>query len=58
MQLYEINREILNRYEHVGLFTKVSADEPFTKITRTRLENLADEYRQRAQELQVKKPAP
>ena len=58
MQLYEINREILNRYEHVGLFTKVSADEPFTKITRTRLENLADEYRQRAQELQGKKPAP
>jgi len=58
MQLYEMNREILNRYEHVGLFTKVSADEPFTKITRTRLENLADEYRQRAQELQVKKPAP
>lgn len=58
MQLYEINRDILNRYEHVGLFTKVSADEPFTKITRTRIENLADEYRERAQELRVKKPAP
>jgi chromosome segregation ATPase len=58
MQLYDMNRDILNRYEHVGLFTKVSADEPFTKITRTRLENLADEYRQRAQGLQIKKPAP
>jgi septal ring factor EnvC (AmiA/AmiB activator) len=58
MQLYEINRDILNRYEHVGLFTKVSADEPFTKITRTRIENLVEEYRERAQELRVKKTAP
>ncbi len=58
MQLYDMNRDILSRYEHVGLFTKVSADEPFTRITRTRLENLADEYRQRAQALQIKKPAP
>jgi chromosome segregation ATPase len=58
LQLYEVNRDILDRYEHVGLFTKVSASEPFTKITRTRLENLVDEYRQRAQELRVKKAAP
>jgi chromosome segregation ATPase len=58
MQLYEVNREILDRYEHVGLFTKVSADEPFTKITRNRIENLVYEYRERAQALQVKKPAP
>ncbi len=58
MQLYELNRDILDRYERVGLFTKVSASEPFTKITRTRLENLVDEYRQRAQELRVKKAAP
>src|ERR1700728_1083288 len=55
LQLYEINGEILDRYEHVGLFTKVSATEPFTKITRTRIENLVDEYRERAQQLRVKK---
>jgi chromosome segregation ATPase len=58
MQLYEVNRDILDRYEHVGLFTKVSANEPFTKITRVRIENLVDEYRARAQELRVKKTAP
>jgi chromosome segregation ATPase len=57
-QLYEINGEILNRYEHVGLFTKVNASDPFIRTTRTRLENLADEYRTRAEELRVKKPAP
>jgi chromosome segregation ATPase len=58
MELYGMNREILDRYEHVGLFTKAGASEPFTRITRTRLENIADEYRQRADELKVKKPAP
>jgi chromosome segregation ATPase len=55
--LFEINNQILDRYEHVGLFTRVSAAEPFTRITRTRLENLVDEYRARAMELRaVKKP--
>ena len=54
-QLYEIAGDILNRYEHVGLFTKVSASEPFTRVARTRIENLADETRARAEELRVKK---
>jgi chromosome segregation ATPase len=58
LQLYEVNSEILNRYEHMGMFTKLSAAEPFTKITRTRIENLVDEYRERAQQLRVKKSAP
>ena len=58
VQLYEISHEVLDRYEHVGLFTKVSAGEPFTKITRTRIENVVDEYRARAEELRVKKPTP
>jgi chaperonin cofactor prefoldin len=58
MQLYEITGEVLDRYQHVGLFTKVSAAEPFTKITRTRIDNLVEEYRERAQELRVKKAVP
>ncbi|HUO20253.1 MAG TPA: hypothetical protein VMU44_10810 [Steroidobacteraceae bacterium] len=49
--LYELNGDILNRYEHVGLFTRVSAGEPFTRITRARMENLVDETRARALEL-------
>jgi chromosome segregation ATPase len=57
-QLYQISSEVLDRYEHVGLFTKVSADEPFSRITRTRIENLADEYRQRAMENRTQKPTP
>jgi septal ring factor EnvC (AmiA/AmiB activator) len=58
LQLYEITGDVLGRYEHVGLFTRVSASEPFTKITRTRIDNLVDDYRERAQELRVKKQKP
>lgn len=58
LQLFELSSEVLKRYEHVGLFTKVSAGEPFTQLTRTRLENLVDEYRIKAQELRVKPRTP
>jgi chromosome segregation ATPase len=58
VQLYGITTEVLDRYEHVGPFTKVSAAEPFTRITRTRIENLADEYRQRALENKTKRQTP
>ncbi|MEJ0004912.1 MAG: hypothetical protein WDM77_00570 [Steroidobacteraceae bacterium] len=57
-QLYELNGEILDRYEKVGLFTKVSSAEPFTRITRSRIENLVDEYRERALQLRTKKATP
>jgi len=57
-QLYQIGNTVLDRYDRVGLFTKVSSVEPFTKITRTRIDNLVIEYRARADELRLKKPAP
>jgi chromosome segregation ATPase len=57
--LFEVNSEILDRYEHVGVFTKIGTADPFTKIARTRIENLVDEYRARAMELRsVKKASP
>jgi chromosome segregation ATPase len=55
--LFEVNTEILDRYEHVGLFTRVGTADPFTKIARIRIENLVDEYRARALELKVAKKA-
>jgi SMC interacting uncharacterized protein involved in chromosome segregation len=58
VDLFDISNTILDRYEHVGLFTKATAAEPFTKLTRTRIDNLVDEYRARAQELRLKKAAP
>lgn len=57
-QLYELNGDVLKRLAHVGLFTKVSAAEPFTQITRTRLDNLVLETQERALELRLKKHTP
>jgi chromosome segregation ATPase len=53
--LFEVNSEILDRYKHIGVFTKVGTADPFTKIARTRIENLVDEYRARALELRAAK---
>jgi len=48
----------LDRYEHVGVFTKASTVEPFTRISRTRIGNIADEYRERALQLRVNGKSP
>jgi chromosome segregation ATPase len=51
--LYTIGNEALTRLEHQGVLDVVSRKEPFTRLTRTRLENLVDEYRQRTEELRL-----
>ena len=53
--LFEVNSEILDRYEHVGVFTRIGTADPFTKIARTRIENFVDEYRARALALRAAK---
>jgi chromosome segregation ATPase len=57
-QLYQISSTVLDRYGHVGFFTKVAAAEPFTRITRTRIDNLVVETHAHAEELRLKKAAP
>ncbi len=56
--LYQINKEVLDRYQHQGAFSYMARAEPFTKIKRTQIDNLSLEYRQRAEELRVKKASP
>jgi chromosome segregation ATPase len=58
LELFDITNSVLDRYEHVGFFTKTSSVEPFTQLTRTRINNLVDEFRERAQELRLKKKPP
>lgn len=53
VELYEITGEVLTRYENGGLGERVGRAEPFTRLTRTRIENLVDGYRARAEELRV-----
>lgn len=55
--LYQINSEVLDRYAHQGAFSYFERSEPFTRLKRTQIENLVIEYRQRADELRVKKAA-
>lgn len=57
VELLTINDEILVRLENTGFWSKLAADEPFTRLKRTQLENLALEYRARATELS-EAPAP
>jgi chromosome segregation ATPase len=51
--LYQVNGEILDRYEHQGAFSYMARGEPFTRLKRTQIQNLVDEYRERAEELRV-----
>ena len=55
--LYKLNDEILTRWEGQGFWTSLGRAEPFTKLKRTQLENLADEYRGRAEDAQLPQAA-
>lgn len=55
--LYKLDDDVLTHFEKQGFFTRLAADEPFTRIERVRLENYADETRVGAQEQRYVKPA-
>jgi seryl-tRNA synthetase len=46
--LYQLNDEVLTRFESQGFWTSLGKAEPFTKLKRVQLENLIDGYRTRA----------
>jgi chromosome segregation ATPase len=56
-QLYQVTDEVLNRLSHEGPFSCAARAEPFTRLRRTQIDNMVLEYKQRALELQLKKPA-
>jgi len=58
--LYDVAIEVLGRWEHDGLWSRLGRAEPFTRLKRTELENLVDGYRARADEskLRGKRSAP
>jgi cell division septum initiation protein DivIVA len=51
--LYNLNTEALDHLEKKGVWSSLAEKEPFTRIQRTRLENLIDDYRERAAELKI-----
>jgi chromosome segregation ATPase len=54
-QLYQVDTEVLDRYEHQSAFSYMARGEPFTRLKRTQVENFAEEYRERAQELKMRR---
>ncbi len=56
--LYKLNSEVLTHLEHQGFWSRVAAAEPFTRLKRIENENLADDYKARADDQRVAPIAP
>jgi len=56
--LYKLNGEVLTRLENQGVWSRVASAEPFTKIKRTQLENLIEDYKYRAEDQKAAAPSP
>jgi hypothetical protein len=54
MALYKLGIEILSRYEKFGLGTALTSREPFTGITKVKLENLVQDYGDKLAEQKIK----
>ncbi len=52
--LFKLANEILTRYEHFGLGDALAAKEPFTGISRVKLENLVQDYQDKISDQLVK----
>ena len=55
--LYKLDEDVLAHFENRGFWSRLAADEPFTRIERVRLENYADESRGKADEQRYAPPA-
>lgn len=55
-QLYLLSNEVIDRMEGQSLWSVIRTKEPFTQLSRARLENLVDDYRGRIGELKQIKP--
>jgi chromosome segregation ATPase len=54
LALFKLANEILTRYERFGLGDALAAKEPFTGISRVKLENLVQDYQDKIAEQRVK----
>lgn len=52
--LFKLGNEILRRYERFGLGDALAAKEPFTGVTRVKLENLVQDYQDKLSEQRAK----
>lgn len=50
LTLYKLNGEILSRLENDSVWSRAARAEPFTRIKRAQMDNLVDDYKDRAHE--------
>ncbi len=55
-ELFRIGNEVLERYENYGLGRSLASREPFTKLTRVRLQNLVQDYSDALEKQRAKLP--
>jgi len=55
LELWRLGNEILTRYEKFGLGDALAAREPFTGISRVKLENLVQDYKDKVDDQRVTK---
>jgi len=56
-EMYSLTSEVLDRLAKRGSFSAFADHEPFTQLSRTRLDNLIEDYRYRVDELRAQKNA-
>ncbi len=54
--MYQIGTEVLNRYRKFALGDAITAREPFVGLSRVKLENLMQEYRDKLDEQLIRQP--
>ncbi|MBS0375205.1 MAG: hypothetical protein JSR73_11545 [Proteobacteria bacterium] len=54
--LFDLNNEILKRWEQEGFWSRLSKVEPLTRLKRIELENAIDEYRARTDAVKLRTP--
>ncbi len=54
LELYQLGKEILTRYENYGLGRALLSKEPFTGLSKVKLETLVQDYKDKLQDAKVK----
>ncbi len=52
-KLYEINRDLLVKYENKGVLDSLTQAEPFSRLSQVQIENLVDDYQYKLDDLRV-----
>lgn len=56
LALYQYGREVLEQYRGKGVWSALTQDEPVTGITRVRIENVLEEYRDKLDAMRINTP--